>query len=635
MIARKKVDILTKRYNTSKSHIVRKHLKAAKQFLQAEYQKLDEEILKKQIAETEADFHANNTAKAWQIVNKITNRKPATTGKLKGNSPDERKQLWYKHFKTLLGTPDTSQQRDDIEQVFSNPGIIDTEFTLSEIKEAKKQICEGKAPGDDGIMPETIKRIDTDEILLKFSNKLLVDGLAPEQLSTLTIVPVPKPGDLRFTNNYRGISLTSLVSKLINRMILNRIRPYLDPLLRGNQAGFRPGRSTTAQILALRRIIEGVKRRNLPAVMVFVDFCKAFDSINHNTMFNILKAYGIPPHLVEAIRLSYSNLRAKIRSPDGETDYFKIHAGVMQGDTLAPFLFIIVLDFAMRKAILGKEQELGFTIQQRRSSRYPAVAICDLDFADDIVLLSNEIDQARQLLLRVQQECRNVGLELNSKKTKSMFYNTDVAKIFTIDNTEVKQALTETGDQDFKYLGAWCNQSRDITTRKALAWQSLNKLTKIWKSNLAKSTKLKLFRATVETILLYGCSTWTLTQREEKKLDGTYTRMLRVVHNIGWDDKITNESLYGKLDKISHTMRTRRMKLAGHVFRDKSSPAHALITWVPTHGVTSRGRPATSYPEALMTDANVETTLQLEQLMANRVEWRNHMSRSTGCSERK
>ena len=93
-------------------------------------------------------------------------------------------------------------------------------------------------------------------------------------------------------------------------------------------------------------------------------------------------------------------------------------------------------------------------------------------------------------------------------------------------------------------------------------------------------------------------------------------------------------STYGKLDKISHTMRIRRMKLAGHVFCDKSSTAQALITWIPTHGVTSRGRPAT-YPEALMTDANVETTVQLEQLMANRVEWRNHMSCSTGCSERR
>ena len=101
-----------------------------------------------------------------------------------------------------------------------------------------------------------------------------------------------------------------------------------------------------------------------------------------------------------------------------------------------------------------------------------------------------------------------------------MFSNTDVAKIYTIDNTEIKQALTETGDQDFKYLGSWCDQNRYITTRKALAWQSLNKLTKIWKSTLAKSTKLKLFRGTVETILLYGCSSWTLTQKEENKLNG-------------------------------------------------------------------------------------------------------------------
>ena len=118
----------------------------------------------------------NNTAKAWQIVNKITNRKPSTTGKLKGKSPEERKQLWLKHFKNLLGNPDTSPPPEDIPQIFSNLYILDTEFTLNEIREAKKQIKEGKAPGEDGIMPATLKRIDVDEILLKFSNKLLIDG---------------------------------------------------------------------------------------------------------------------------------------------------------------------------------------------------------------------------------------------------------------------------------------------------------------------------------------------------------------------------------------------------------------------------------------------------------------------------
>ena len=133
------------------------------------------------------------------------------------------------------------------------------------------------AAGEDGIIPETLKRADVDQLLLMFSNKLLIEKQAPEHFSTLNIVPVPKKGDLRLTGNYRGIALTSLVIKLINRMILIRIRSVLEPLLRGNQAGFRPGKSTTSQILGPRRILEGVRQKDLPAVLVFVDFCKAFD----------------------------------------------------------------------------------------------------------------------------------------------------------------------------------------------------------------------------------------------------------------------------------------------------------------------------------------------------------------------
>ena len=159
---------------------------------------------------------------------------------------------------------------------------------MQEVAEAKTH--EGKAPGEDGIVPEVLKRANIDDILLKFSNKLLMNGELPQHFSTLNIIPIPKSGDLSKTTNYRGIALTSLVAKMINRMILNRIRPVIDTLLRGNQSGFRPGRSTTNQVLALRRIIEGVKKKQLPAVMVFIDFCKAFDSINHQTMFHILSA---------------------------------------------------------------------------------------------------------------------------------------------------------------------------------------------------------------------------------------------------------------------------------------------------------------------------------------------------------
>lgn len=100
----------------------------------------------------------------------------------------------------------------------------------------------------------------------------------------------------------------------------------------------------------------------IEAVMTFIDFKKALDSIHRGKMMRILKAYGIPPNLLQAIEMMYTNTKAKVLSPDGETEMFDITTGVLQGDTLAPFLFIIVLDYAMRKAMAGKEEELGFTI---------------------------------------------------------------------------------------------------------------------------------------------------------------------------------------------------------------------------------------------------------------------------------
>ena len=327
------------------------------------------------------------------------------------------------------------------------------------------------------------------------------------------------------------------------------------------------------------------------------------------------------------IKLCYENLKAKVKSKDGETEYFKIHAGVMQGDTLAPFLFIMVLDHAMSKAINGREMELGFTLQKRQSSRNPGKAICDLDFADDIVLLANDIEQAKELLMAVQLECRKVGLELNDKKTEAMYFNQEIEPIFTVDGTQIKQALTDCGDQDCKYLGCWSCQVREIQTRKALAWQSLNKMSKVWKSKLNPKIKMLLFRATTESILTYGCATWTLTQAEETKLDGTYTKMLRVVFNVNWKDKISNEKLYAGNQKLSQIIRTRRLKLAGHMFRDEKNPAHSLVTWKPKHGTAKPGRPSASFTDILCSDLQLDSVRELEQHMRDRNSWRFLTSR--------
>ena len=126
---------------------------------------------------------------------------------------------------------------------------------------------------------------------------------------------------------------------MYNRMILNRLRTEIDCKIRINQNGFRKDRTAISQILALRGIIEGVKEFNLKAIITFIDFSKVFDTTDHGQMFIILRAYGITEQLVNVIKVMYSNTQAKVLSPDGETKPFQVTSGVLQGDTLAPYLF--------------------------------------------------------------------------------------------------------------------------------------------------------------------------------------------------------------------------------------------------------------------------------------------------------
>lgn len=111
----------------------------------------------------------------------------------------------------------------------------------------------------------------------------------------------------------------------------------------------------------------------------------------------------------------YVCARARVVTPDGKSEEFDILAGVLQRDTLAPFLFIIVLYYVLRKAISGREQDLGFTLTSRRSRRHSAVVLTDFDYVDDISLISNNVEQALELLNRVKFECAKIGLKIKTK----------------------------------------------------------------------------------------------------------------------------------------------------------------------------------------------------------------------------
>ena len=181
-----------------------------------------------------------------------------------------------------------------------------------------------------------------------------------------------------------------IAAKVYNKLILNRLAPHIDPLLRRNQNGFRKGRGTLSQILSIRRILEEMRKLNKEAIISFVDFRKAFDSVSREKMFQILPLYGIPDKMVSAIRALYTSTIAKVVSPDGDTALFDIQGGVLQGDTLAPFLFILVLDYVLRIS-LDPINNKGIKLKSQLGSRNPALYLTDLDFADDLALISENI----------------------------------------------------------------------------------------------------------------------------------------------------------------------------------------------------------------------------------------------------
>ena len=145
-------------------------------------------------------------------------------------------------------------------------------------------------PRLDGIHAELIKLPDIAEELTPMLNAIYVSGNAPEASRRAAIVPSPKKGDLSQLGNWRGISLMSLLAKLYNHVPLSRLRPVLDPLLRKNENGFRPGRGCPEHILCLRHLIEGFKVKGGGGVIVFIDFRKALDSLRRECIPSLLAA---------------------------------------------------------------------------------------------------------------------------------------------------------------------------------------------------------------------------------------------------------------------------------------------------------------------------------------------------------
>ena len=281
---------------------------------------------------------------------------------------------------------------------------------------------------------------------------------------------------------------------------------------------------------------------------------------------------------------------------------------------LAPYLFIICLDYVLRTSI-DKIRENGFELTKKKSRRHPAKTITDADYADDIALLANTPNQVETLLHSLERAATGVGLHVNAHKTKCMCYN-PTGDISTLDGTSLKLV------DKFTYLGSSVESTeKDIDTRLMKAWIAIDRLSIIWKSDLTDKMKRSFFQAVVVSILLYRCTTWTLTKRLKKKLDGNYTRMLRAILNKSWRQYPTRHQLYGHLPPVTKTIQVRRTRHAGHCWRSKDELISDVLLWTPTYGRAKVGQLARTYIQQLCEDTGCSPE-DLPEAMNDWEKWR-------------
>lgn len=528
--------------------------------------------------------------KLWKVINSLSKRHDRPQSKLPASSLHNRISQFYYHFSHILNQPTSSQH-----QFNPPPNLIPAlaeKFTCSaitqgEIEIAFKNFPKFRAFGPDRISAAAFKSPTALLSIRQVMNRVLLHGEVPPAWLQSEIVAIPKKPNAATLDNFRGISLMSVTAKLFNKVMLLRLAPIIDPLLLPWQSGFRKGRSTIEQITALRLLIDRCKVRKKDVVVVFVDFSKAFDSVDRAALHQIIQLYGVPDRMAATIMSLYSGTNAFVRTPDGPTDSFNTSSGILQGDTLAPFLFVVVMDYVLRKALLPLN-DIAFTISPSGGT-LPALA-----YADDIAILANDLRGAERMVTSLAEVASTVGLHINFTKTEVLAFCSSPIPDPPFSNfPNIKLC------EDFSYLGSLMADSRvAFQHRRRLAWTATRSLTPIFNSSAPQLLKARLFQAVVEPILLYGCESWPMCNTDQDQVNASHRALLRAALNIHWPAVISNDNLYSQsgLSPASTLIRHKRLVLFGKASRAEhlNWPISRVIQHRPQEPHRRRGRPPTT-----------------------------------------
>ena len=548
-----------------------------------------------------------------------THAQPVTDkdGKIITKETDQR-QRWADHFKGILNRPQP-QTRPDIPTNTEAIIVSSDAPSKSEIVNAIRAMKSGKAAGPDGIPPEALK-IDaetTAELLHPLLTKIWDQEEVPKDWKEGYMVKLPKKGNLTLCDNWRGIMLLSVPSKVLSRIILNRLKKAIDSKLRPEQAGFRQDKSCTDHIATLRIIIEQSIEWQSSLFVTFVDFEKAFDSLDREVMWKLMEHYGIPPKFVSLIKQLYENSTCRVIHNGKLTNSFQVRTGVKQGCLLSPFIFLMAIDWIMKTSTENSKTGICWTFKEHLE---------DLDYADDIGLLSHRYQDAQNKLNRVSIEAGKIGLKINVNKTEVMKINNKQTTPIQLEGNSIK--VTD----KFSYLGSIVSETggtdEDIRSRIGKARHAFVTLRPIWKSTpISVKTKVRIFNSNVKSVLLYGSETWRVTKTLTNKLQVFVNKCLRSILKVKWSDKITNEDLWKRTNQISigNEIARRKWGWIGHTLRkDTTNVTRQALEWNP-QGKRKVGRPKETWRRSV--DREVRESgwswPQLKKIAQNRVRWRS------------
>ncbi|KAL5261077.1 hypothetical protein ACHWQZ_G006957 [Mnemiopsis leidyi] len=426
-------------------------------------------------------------------------------------------------------------------------------------------------------------------------------------------------------------------------ILLKRLHAGLECLLQENQCGFRRNRSCIDQIYSLRTVIHNCLEFNIPLFINFVDFKAAFDCIRRDFIWRSMRHYGLPEKYVRIFQSFFRGTRSAVRIKGELTDWFDVNSGTGQGDIQGPPVFNFCLNFATFLAETNKTISKG-AVLQKGNMKVEEKVILDTDYADDMAILDNSGEGLQESTDLLAHYSSYAGLKINAKKTQCMavskcasqrpFIRGDCIEL-SVGGEPVEQV------SNFVYLGATISGDgtidRDLDVRIQKANGAFYQLWKIWNSRTIKTpTKIRIYKAAVLTILLYGAEVWNTRKKQMKRFEVFHQTSLRRILRIKWFYHVSNEEVLRRagIKPVETFISAARLRWYGHVVRmpDYRIPKF-LLNWKPNYGKRSRGRPRKDWKSCVLEDAATFTGVKdinnskTETLAANRVQWRNMLRR--------